>query len=406
MGAAPPPPHLTLRSAARRLGRHGGEILALAGLATFFVSLDSSALTLALPAISRDFHAGVPALGDMGSVLALGAVVALPLGVLADHVGRRRMLIAGVAGFSVLNIASGLAQDLATLTALRLAASCLESMAASVAVVYVVEEVPSDLRGLAISALTIAAGAGTGVTTLLWPVLTPDWRVLYFVGGGGVLAAVVLAVRLGESRTWSAARRPGTRPAWLLFGRQWRWRLAVVLVAGALGALFYQPAGMFVVLFGSRIGMGATALSAVIVVSGVVSIPAFPIGGRLSDRFGRRRLAPVLTLVTAISAGWAFAGGVPGYWAGNVVWSVFASAVEPVIGAWYGELFPTRARATSEAMRSVAGAAGGIAGLQLVGLLTPRIGLGPSLIACVAAPALSAGLLLALPETRAEPLPD
>lgn len=381
-------------------------MLVLAGLATFFVSLDSSALTLALPAISRDFHAGVPALSDMGSVLALGALVALPLGVLADRVGRRRLLIAGVAGFSLVNIASGLAQSLATLTALRLLASCLESAAAAVAIVYVVEEVSADLRGLAISALTIAAGAGTGVTTLIWPVLTPDWRVLYFVGGTGVLAAVVLAVRLGESRTWASARRPGTKPTWLLLGRAWRWRLAVTLVAAALGALFYQPAGMFVVLFGSRIGMGATALSAVIVVSGVLSIPAFPIGGRLSDRFGRRRLAPLLSLVTAVTAGVAFAGGLTAYWVGNVVWSVFASAVEPVIGAWYGELFPTRARATSEAMRSVASAIGGIAGLQLVAFLSPRIGLGPGLVVCVAAPLVAAALLLFLPETRAEPLPE
>lgn len=390
----------------RRLGWRGGEVLVLAGLATFFVSLDSSALTLALPAISRDFHASVPALSEMGSVLALGALVALPLGVLADRIGRRRILIAGVAGFSVVNLASGLATDLASLTVLRLLAACLESTAAAVAVVLVVEEVPADLRGLAVSALTIAAGAGMGVTTLLWPLLTPNWRGLYFVGGAGLIAAAALALRLRESRTWTLARRSGTRPTWLLFGRPWRARLAVMLAAAALGALFYTPAGMFVVLFGSRLGLSAAALSAVIIVSGVLSIPAFPLGGRLSDRLGRRRLAPVLTLATAISAGFSFLGGGAGYWAGNVIWSVLASAVEPVVGAWYGELFPTRARATSEAMRAVASAAGGIVGLQVVAILTPRVGLGMSLAVCVGAPIIAAGLLLLLPETRAEPLPE
>jgi MFS family permease len=397
---------LSVTAAARRLGWRGGEALLLAGLASFFVSLDSSTLTLALPAISHDFHAGVPALSDMGSVLALGALAGLPLGVLADRVGRRRLLILGVAGFSLLNVASGFAGDLATLTGLRLAASCLESAASAVAVVFVVEEVPSELRGLAVSGLTIAAGAGIGVTTLLWPLLTPNWRAMYFVGGAGVMAAVLLAFRLRESQTWTRARRAGTRPSRLLLARPWRRRLAVMLAAAALGALFYTPAGMFVVLFGSRLGLAAAALSAVIVVSGILSIPAFPIGGRLSDRFGRRRLAPLLTLATALFAGFTFLGGAPGYWAGNVIWSVLASAVEPVVGAWYGELFPTRARATSEAMRAVAVAGGGIAGLQLVAALTPRVGLGVALAACVAAPVLAAGLLLLLPETRAEPLPD
>ena len=94
----------------------------------------------------------------------------------------------------------------------------------------------------------------------------------------------------------------------------------------------------------------------------------------------------------------------PDYWIGNITWSVVASASVPVLGAWYGELFPTRARATAESLGAVAGAIGGVAGLQLVGHLDPLIGLGPGLVVAAACALVAPGLLLALPETRGQPL--
>jgi MFS family permease len=389
----------------RQLGWRGAELIALTGLATLFVSLDSSTLVLALPAIARDFHATVPALSEMGSVLSLGALAGLPLGMMADKVGRKRLLMASVVGFSLANLGSAAAPDLRALTVLRLVAVCFETSAAGIATALVVEEVPPGLRALAVSALTIAAGAGTGLTTVLWPLLAPHWRPLYEVGGAGLVAVVILGWRLRESRTWAASRHDQLSLAVLLSG-VWRRRLLLVLAITALTQLFYQPAGLFVVLFGNGLGLTPALISAVIVISGLLSIPAFPVGGRLSDRFGRRRLGAALSITAAIFAAVSFGGMIAAYWAGNVLWSIFASAAAPVTGAWYGELFPTRARATSEAASSVAGAVGGVIGLQVVGFLTPYAGLGHGLLLCAAAPMAAALLLLLLPETRGEPLPE
>jgi hypothetical protein len=109
---------------------------------------------------------------------------------------------------------------------------------------------------------------------------------------------------------------------------------------------------------------------------------------------------------TSIFAGGAFVGGVPGYWVGNIVWSGLASADTPVLGTWFAEVFPTRARATGDAVASVAGAIGGIGGLQLAAVLEPRVGIGPALALTAPIAFLGALLLLALPETRGRPLPD
>src|SRR5260370_621618 len=83
-----------------------------AGLAVVLTAFDGSVLVLALPAIAGDFHARVPALSNLGSVLALGSIGALPLATLADRFGRRRLIALGVARVSVANFARALAPSL------------------------------------------------------------------------------------------------------------------------------------------------------------------------------------------------------------------------------------------------------------------------------------------------------
>jgi MFS family permease len=361
---------------------------------------------LGLPAIARDFNASVPQLADLGSGLQLGALLGLPLAMLADRLGRRRLLAASVLGFSLANAASAAAPGLAWLAAARVAAVGFETVAGAVATALVVEEVPGDRRGLAVAAITIAAGAGTGLTTLLYPVLAPHWRWLYLLGCVGIPLALALARFLPESRAWSAARPTGL-PLRLLLQPPWRRRFAVAAAAAALGAVFFEPAGLLSALYASRdLRLSPALISTSFIISGFVSVPAFPLAGRLSDHFGRRRLAAGLGAVTAVLAAAAFSGSLPAYWLGLVLWSFFASASVPVVGAWYGELFPTRARATSESAATVMAALGGVAGLQLVAAAQPHLGLGRSIATVGAAGLVAAGLLLLLPETKGEPLPD
>jgi MFS family permease len=384
--------------------------LALAGLATFLVSFDSAVITLALPAISTDFHSSPAGISRLASVLAVGTLAGVPLAVQADRIGRRRLLTLAVAAFSLANLGSALAPSLSWLLAWRVLAVAFETAAAGVAVALVIEEVRPGQRGLAVASITIASGAGTGLTTLLYPFLAPHWRVLYVLGATGLIGAVVLSRHLRESSAWAAARtgegasRP-SQPLTLLWEPRWRRRLIVAAAAAALGALLYEPANLLVALFGSReLGLSPTLISAVVIASGLASVPAFLVGGRLSDRFGRRSVGVGLSLVTAVLAALTFGGSRPAYWVGNLGWSFLASASVPVFGAWFGELFPTRARATSESVSSVAAALGGAAGFQVVGLLQPRLGLGLSLALPAVAALVAACLLLLLPETRGEPL--
>jgi MFS family permease len=377
-----------------------------AGLAVVLTAFDGSVLVLALPAISRDFNANTPALSDLGSVLALGSLGALPLSTLADRFGRRRLIAAGVLGFSAANLASAFAPSLAVLALLRLVAVCFEILVGSVATALIVEEAPVGRRGQAVSVLALLSGLGAGITVVAYPVLAPHWRWLFLAGGIGLVLAPMIWLRLPEGSTWM--RVHVTTSALRLLGQApWLRRVLVFAAVSALLAVLLEPAGLFYTLFASSsLHLTPAGISTLIVVSGAAGATAYLAGGFLTDRFGRRGPAIVLTLATAIATSLSFATATAGFLVGNVLWSVFASASAPVFGAWSAELFPTRARATAEATSAVAAAVGSIAGLQVVGLFAQQAGLGRAIAWSGLAAVAGALLLFGLPETKQEPLPE
>lgn len=377
-----------------------------AGLAVVLTAFDGSVLVLALPAIAGDFHARVPALSNLGSVLALGSIGALPLATLADRFGRRRLIAVGVAGFSVANFASAFAPSLEALALLRLVAVCFEVLVGGVATALIVEEAPPGRRGQAVSVLAVLSGIGTGITVLAYPVVAPHWRYLFLAGGVGLLAAPLIWSKLPEGRVWQGVRLSGSALR-LLIAPAWRRRLIVIAATTALLAVLLEPAGLLFTLFASQVlHLSPATISELIVASGVAGAASYVAGGFLSDRFGRRVPGTALTGATAVAASLSFATGTSGFVIGNVLWSSFASAATPVLGAWSAELFPTRARATAEAMLSLAAGVGSVAGLQAVGLLSQSVSLGTALGLTGVVAFLGALLLLLLPETRGAPLPD
>jgi MFS family permease len=183
--------------------------------------------------------------------------------------------------------------------------------------------------------------------------------------------------------------------------------VVVIAAMTALLAVLLEPAGLLFTVYASEVlRLSPVAISTLIAVSGFAGAASYVAGGYLSDRFGRRWLAIALTIATAIATSLSFATGTIGFLAGNVLWSAFASAATPVFGAWTAELFPTRARATAEATAAVAAAAGSIAGLQAVGLIAPRAGLGHAIELCGVAAIAGVFFLFLLPETKQAPLPD
>src|ERR1700680_2669121 len=293
--------------------------LVWAGLAVVLTAFEGAVLVLALPAIAADFHARTPALSNLGSVLAIGALGALPLAALADRFGRRRLIAVGVAGFSIANFASGLAPSLEALALLRLVAVCFETLVGGVATALVVEEAPPARRGQAVSVLALLGGLGTGITVISYPLLAPHWRWLFLAGGIGTVFAPLIWFRLPEGRTWLGAHVSGSALR-LLLQPAWRRRVVVVGAMTALLAVLFEPAGLlFTVYATDSLHLVPAAISVLIVVSAIAGAASYLVGGYLTDRYGRRGPAIVLTIARAISHSLSFSTATVGFYVGNVL---------------------------------------------------------------------------------------
>src|SRR3954465_9583446 len=110
--APPPPAAAPPRSSPPRAGRREWFGLAVLFLPTLLVAVDNTVLSFALPAISAALAPGATELLWIVDVYPLAlAGLLVTMGTLGDRIGRRRLLLIGVAGFGAVSAAAAFATD-------------------------------------------------------------------------------------------------------------------------------------------------------------------------------------------------------------------------------------------------------------------------------------------------------
>ncbi|MGW6413128.1 MFS transporter [Streptomyces vinaceus] len=178
--------------------RRRGPVLAALAASQFAVMLATSIVNVALPQI----RTGV-GLSDTGTTwvvnaygLAFGALL-LAGGRAADLLGRRRVLIAGLALFAGASLAAGLAATPGVLIAARAAQGVGAAATAPAALALAMELFPSGAgRGKALGVWGAVSGAGGAGGVLLGGVLTQAWGwpwIFHTVALGSVLVLAAVA---------------------------------------------------------------------------------------------------------------------------------------------------------------------------------------------------------------------
>src|SRR3984885_8160418 len=175
-------------------------ILGVVGLAQLMVVLDATIVNIALPSAQRDLGFSI---ADRQWVvtaysLAFGGLLLLG-GRLSDLLGRRRMLIIGMAGFAAASALGGAATGFGMLLAGRAIQGGFGAMLAPAALstLTVTFTNPAE-RGKAFGLFGAIAGAGGAVGLLLGGILTEylSWRWCLYVNVVFSLVTVPAAVRL------------------------------------------------------------------------------------------------------------------------------------------------------------------------------------------------------------------
>ncbi|MFI6326000.1 MFS transporter [Nonomuraea sp. NPDC050556] len=173
-------------------------VLAVVLIGAFVILLDVTIVTVAIPAIQQDLSAGYAQLEWVmsGYALAYGLLL-VPAGRLGDILGHRRVLVAGLAVFTVASALCGLATTPAQLIAFRVLQGVAAGLIQPPILAILGAVFPPGERGRAFAAY----GATAGVATALgWPVGgllvgAWDWRPIFLINLPICLVAIVLTLR-------------------------------------------------------------------------------------------------------------------------------------------------------------------------------------------------------------------
>src|SRR4051795_12132792 len=189
-----------------------GAVLAVVAVAQFMVILDATIVNVALPTIKTDVGFSEQSLSWVlnAYTLIFGGFLLLG-GRLADRLGRRRLLMAGIALFSGASLLCGISQSEGTLLVARglqgLGGAMVSPAALSI-ILTTFAEGPARNRALAVWGSI--AGAGGAVGVLLGGVIVQaiSWRWVFFINVPIGAYVLVLAPRIvPESRAAAAAER-------------------------------------------------------------------------------------------------------------------------------------------------------------------------------------------------------
>jgi EmrB/QacA subfamily drug resistance transporter len=246
--------------------------LAAVCLGTFMLLLDITIVTVALPDIQRALHSSFSDLQWIVDAYALTlAAFLLTGGSLADMYGRRRLYLIGLVIFTGASVLCGFAVSTIMLEVSRALQGVGGAVMFAVSLALLADAFRGRDRGVAFGVWGAITGLAVAIGPLLGGILTTgiSWRWIFFVNAPiGVIAVVITAMRVGESKLPTAAR-----PDWAGFA----------LFTAGLASLVYALIQSSRTSFTDGVVLGCFAAAAVLLCAFVlvewrVSHPMFELG--------------------------------------------------------------------------------------------------------------------------------
>lgn len=374
----------------------------------------------ALPQIQRGLSIPEDELGSLFALLRFGTLFSLVVAVLADRMGRRRLLIASVAGCAICNVATAFVQSGFALAWMQLFARFFMSAQLLLAAVVVSEELSADNRGWGLGVLSAAGGLGGALTLLVYAFvehLPFGWRSLYVVGGFGMLCVPWLWRRLEETRRFSdqqsqvdasAAKGPAWQPLRDIV-RLHGWRLAALVGVVAPISVILEPGTVFVSKhLQDDLGYSPGEMGLLMAVCGIATPLGNMVSGSVSDRFGRKPVTVLVSLLLSVAVALFYNGtGIVAVAAGLALLFMCLGSLLVLHSALATELFPTAFRSTAAGVREAVGTVGATLGLAILSLLYVVTGSHSASISWVLLlTPLSPLIILFIPETAGRELEE
>jgi EmrB/QacA subfamily drug resistance transporter len=273
----------------------GRWVIAAAVLGSGVAALDSTIVSIALPAIGREFGVGVADLQWVvtGYLLTLAGLLLLA-GALGDRYGRKRVFLIGVVSFGIASLFCGLAPNINSLIVARALQGIGGALLTpgSLAILEASFE-PAD-RAKAIGAWSGLGGVATAVGPFIggYLIAAVSWRLIFLINLPLIVAVVLISLKhVPESRDPAASGRIDVLGA----------LLATVALGGICYGLIEWPAlGWTSPLVLGALVLGLVSLTMFVLVETRVRRPLLPLALFRSRQF---TAANLVTLVVYAALG-------------------------------------------------------------------------------------------------------
>jgi MFS family permease len=285
-------------------------------------------------------------------------------------------------GLSIATGATGFARTAEEFVAIQFCARAFATAEEAIALIYVIEMLPARHRGWGVGFLAAMGGLGSGAASLLYALvgyLPGGWRALYIIAGVSILYIVWLRRQLPETTLFDrhvnrAARKTYWQPVLEIFRFHRRAMVAIALIAAAFVFQLSATINFMSKYLQETHHYAPQEVSLLFIVAGSLALFGTTSAGRISDYIGRRpTLIAALSLNCAATVAFYNTSG----WVLPLAWivSLFSFfAVEVMLNAIGGELFPTSCRSTAATLRAICTTFAAVAGLAMEGTLFNILG--------------------------------
>ena len=253
--------------------------------------------------VRKEFALSDAALGLLGTAFTiLYAFVGVPFGRLADRIGRKPILSAGVFLWSLMTVGSGLAFSFWQIFCLRLGVGVGEASCAPAATSLIGDLFPPERRAKALSIFMLGLPVGVALSFAVSGTIAKNygWRAAFLVAGiPGILCAIaVLFVRepqrgASEAHDIGEQKRAGSPYRLIFASPTMRW----LILSGALHNFNMYAIGAFITPFLIRYHYQyadpQTAVQSAnfvsMIVYGMMGAPGLLLGGIIGDAAMKRR---------------------------------------------------------------------------------------------------------------------
>jgi len=286
------------------------KLLRLLATATFFNGYDAFVLPFVLSLVLADLGGTEAQAGLIPFITTSGSIVAFFLAAQADRIGRKRLLLITIVGYTAGTILTALSVSLVMLTASQFVAQIFLGAEWAVAITIVVEEFPSNDRGRGLgilAAMLTLGGILVGILAFAGLGNSPiKWRAFYLVGIVPLVIVGLARRGMHETERYAAVRAGDPLGALdhTSLGEPWRAEFRRNLLAVGLlhffrfislaAAVFWWP-----YFAQQEVGMSVSLSGLYLALAGAVGAAGFVVAGKLMDRWGRR---PTFLVYTSCSA--------------------------------------------------------------------------------------------------------